>query len=191
MISNVRPPRETISYCAINSLLVPVTWPLTASRPLPLRRLPQRHGTSRKFVSSASQDSRCRDLQRLSRRRPRCRSASQSRSPPPYYKRLSNLMGSSSLWSSCTFPRPTSPSAVPSLTFHAPASPWLTIRGIQKPGLITTTSCMLSCFRTQHKMHEEFLTLMKHQLHYFFYCLSLRLFPCDSTHIYLYPISRL
>ncbi|KAJ8086330.1 hypothetical protein PM082_005153 [Marasmius tenuissimus] len=37
----------------------------------------------------------------------------------------------------------------------------MTMRGVQKPGAITTTSCMLGCFRTQQKTREEFLTLMK------------------------------
>ncbi|KAJ7879421.1 GTP cyclohydrolase I [Mycena leptocephala] len=37
----------------------------------------------------------------------------------------------------------------------------MTIRGVQKPGSMTVTSCMLGCFRTDQKMREEFLMLVK------------------------------
>ncbi|KAI0312478.1 hypothetical protein OF83DRAFT_1067112 [Amylostereum chailletii] len=39
----------------------------------------------------------------------------------------------------------------------------MTMRGVQKPGAITTTSCMLGCFRSQQKTREEFLTLIKNR----------------------------
>lgn len=43
----------------------------------------------------------------------------------------------------------------------------MTMRGVQKPGAVTTTSCMLGCFRTQQKTREEFLTLMNSKSRFF------------------------
>lgn len=35
------------------------------------------------------------------------------------------------------------------------------MRGVQKPGASTTTSCMLGCFRDKQKTREEFLSLLR------------------------------
>lgn len=35
------------------------------------------------------------------------------------------------------------------------------MRGVQKPGASTTTSCMLGCFRDRQKTREEFLSLLR------------------------------
>ncbi|KAF8170517.1 GTP cyclohydrolase I [Mycena galopus ATCC 62051] len=37
----------------------------------------------------------------------------------------------------------------------------MTMRGVQKPGSMTVTCCMLGCFRTQQKTREEFLAMVK------------------------------
>ncbi|KAL7409450.1 hypothetical protein BDY24DRAFT_345206, partial [Mrakia frigida] len=37
----------------------------------------------------------------------------------------------------------------------------MAMRGVQKPGATTITSCMLGCFRDQAKTREEFLSLIK------------------------------
>ena len=36
----------------------------------------------------------------------------------------------------------------------------MTMRGVQKPGSTTTTSCMLGCMRKKGKTREEFLSLL-------------------------------
>ena len=38
----------------------------------------------------------------------------------------------------------------------------MAMRGVQKPGASTITSCMLGAFRDQAKTREEFLSLIKH-----------------------------
>lgn len=37
----------------------------------------------------------------------------------------------------------------------------MAMRGVQKPGATTITSCMLGCFRDQAKTREEFLSLIR------------------------------
>ena len=36
----------------------------------------------------------------------------------------------------------------------------MTMRGVQKPGATTTTSCMLGCMRKRGRTREEFLSLL-------------------------------
>lgn len=39
-------------------------------------------------------------------------------------------------------------------------------RGVQKTGAMTSTSCMLGCFRSQQKTRDEFLALLNRNTHY-------------------------